>query len=591
MVFFFFILSATSSTALEIEVLDMGPIEDVDPTIFPLNDQERAAVDRAEQIWEEAFSDDITVAITLQLRVVTSEQLPPGTVQIVGQANSRHVTFVTEIVKEALLTDALFSQDQDIYQQLSDVIIPNRAPEGHYGESCRLTLEPHRQPALYYTRLTSANARAIGLVAGPDADNSDNLPFPNFDAHINLTIRMADGLNRDQVDLFYDYDQADGVPNFKTDFVAVVAHEIGHALGFGSAVENMHIQRASCLEELASPSLLDLFRFRPETTQDLHNPFRQLHFGPAEFFAADSDIRPEFGRGNGALTLIPAEPDPDCEQFTPAPHWRCTSLENGEQLLMNGTIGRGAVTLKQTDKRAFDLIGYDSPDTVGNAEDLPDPIDIRAGHFQSNSLGMSAPGQKFPIGERPVFPKSLNQNSISGILSIDWKFDGELKFEGRFVYETERPNPKFVSAHRKVNKAPHTQMTHRAGAACFTGTDEVTAKKVLPARITEFSMRSTNESGPHINLTAALPVYGVIYDPGLGEFGGFAITFLVDIQNKEDEADIDGLVTLNLEADRQIDASSILNQVTWKISSGKAGNRIRIKDFAAFGLRPPTRKH
>ena len=144
----------------------------------------------------------------------------------------------------------------------------------------------------------------------------------------------------------FDFDPSDGIDSGKYDFEAVVAHEIGHVLGFASAVGQREIN-PDC--ELAV-TVWDLFRLRPGVSMGaLATSNRILSSGGAQiFYEGEAELQLSTGRpdGTGGDGLQPS-------------HWRDDSIVGQRIGIMDPTIPAGSrQTITFNDLTALDLFGY-----------------------------------------------------------------------------------------------------------------------------------------------------------------------------------------------------------------------------------------
>jgi hypothetical protein len=167
-------------------------------------------------------------------------------------------------------------------------------------------------------------------------------PDPNYDPQA-FGPPPAIGFNSN---MSFDFDPSDGIDPGKYDFEGMVSHEIGHVLGFVSAVGQRELN-PNC--DLAV-TVWDLFRLRPGGSMgSFTTDNRILSSGGAQvFFEGDSELQLSTGR-----------PDSNGQDGLQPSHWRDDSIVGQRIGIMDPTIVTGArTTLTLNDLAALDLFGY-----------------------------------------------------------------------------------------------------------------------------------------------------------------------------------------------------------------------------------------
>lgn len=146
----------------------------------------------------------------------------------------------------------------------------------------------------------------------------------------------------------FDFDPSDGITGNLTDFDAVAVHEMGHLLGFNSAVGERELDPSSPL----ALSVWDLFRFRPGTA-NLNN------FGTAQRILSSGGTQVQFN-GGSELGLSTGKPDGTGGDGEQASHWKDDEQNGGNFIgIMDPTIRRNTrEVMTANDQSAIDSFGY-----------------------------------------------------------------------------------------------------------------------------------------------------------------------------------------------------------------------------------------
>ncbi len=172
--------------------------------------------------------------------------------------------------------------------------------------------------------VTTANAKALGLLG----------PTPT-----------VDGVIRFNSDFAFDFEPADGIALGQFDFVGAATHELGHALGFISGVDDIDQLGGILPGEAFSSNLLDLFRYSTES--------RALGLGVTDY-TADPRVK-YFSVDGGTSEIAPFASGASHGDGNQASHWK-DFLGIG---ILDPTVFTGELmVLTETDLRAFDVLGY-----------------------------------------------------------------------------------------------------------------------------------------------------------------------------------------------------------------------------------------
>lgn len=288
----------------------------------PMSALQLSAFQSAGNYWSSKLSDSVTVYVNIAFA-----DLPTN---VLGSTGSNFTTANYSTMRSALISDATSAADATAVASLqTGPALSFLATQGDL--SSRLDNDGSTNNTLL--GLTTANAKAVGLPVNTNAANPDGtIQFANAFANTFAYARDANGQ----------------VPAGLTDFITVAEHEIGHALGFISGVDDIDFC-AGPANACGLPNTvgrfetdwwyepLDLFRFSAAGQMD-------VRVGGSPYFSI-----------NGGVTSITAF-------STGATHgdgWQASHFGPNEVNLMRAFVGRGqSYDATARDLTAFDVIGW-----------------------------------------------------------------------------------------------------------------------------------------------------------------------------------------------------------------------------------------
>ena len=298
---------------------------------------EQAAFAAAANYWSSAFSDNVTIHLT-----VGTGTLGSG---ILAQAASIRTYVNYGSFRSQMITDATSATDAAAVAHL-----PNTAGVSMYLNYTANSPNGSGSPTPFAdvdgdannttVRLTNANARALGY--SPSTSTFSGLCPTGCDGFIRFA---ASGFT-------WDLDRTNGIAAGAFDFVGLAIHEIGHALGFVSGVDVLDTA-VSAPDDHALTQVTPLDMFRCSSASDGANTTLDFTAGTATKY---------FSLNNCATTLGQFSTGNVRGDGQQASHWK-DSLGLG---IMDPTAAPGELlTVTALDLIAFDAIGWNL--------DVPEP--------------------------------------------------------------------------------------------------------------------------------------------------------------------------------------------------------------------------
>lgn len=305
---------APSAQALNIVLTDVGAT--------PMAANQLSAFQAAANYWSSKLTDNITVYVNIAFN-----DLPSG---VLGSTFSAPTTISYNSLRSHLATDAKSATDS-----LAVASLPTGNSVSFWATQGDLTTRFDNDASVNNRLLgiTTANAKAIGVNIGTDSSTPD------------ARIEFANAYASD-----FAFTRVNGqVPADKVDFITVAEHEIGHALGFVSGLDDIDY----CVSHAASCGLsgaanqfesdwwyypLDMFRYSAAGKRD-------VTLGGSPYFSV-----------NGGATFI----QPFSTGTDHGNGWQASHFGTGVITLMRPYVGNGqSYDASASDLMAFDAIGWD----------------------------------------------------------------------------------------------------------------------------------------------------------------------------------------------------------------------------------------
>lgn len=277
--------------------------------------------------WEATISTPITVVLDVDFGTTVFGQ--PFGADILGETGTEEETQPYSDLRLRLIANSPTAAEAQLYNSL---------PTGPYVPT-ELGGQAHRSLTV---RLSRPNARALGFVA--DITDPNAIPLGSGDAAIGFNSAFA-----------FDFDPNNGIASDKIDFDSVVAHEIGHALGFVSE---------SGGPVYAPTAVWDVFRFRPSAANlgTLATVSRIMTAGGSQVFFNNQTNT----FGTQELRLSTGGPFGDAGDGNQSSHWKDDDITFQYIGIMDPNIDFGERNpITTNDVNTLDSLGYALAPAVG----------------------------------------------------------------------------------------------------------------------------------------------------------------------------------------------------------------------------------
>ena len=287
--------------ALLFNLTDGSQLSDLQNSNSALYNEVRKGFNTAASLWSSVLSNNVTINITINFSSLGAN--------ILGQTSTSSITSSYSTVRAALVSSAnpLSAIDQTVVANL---------PTGNPVYTVRNAGVTINAGNIASTR---ASMKALGVL-GASALQDASITFSS--------------------DFAFDFDRSDGIAGNQIDFIGVAAHEIGHALGIVSAVDNIDNGSTS-----PTARVIDLFRYSSSGVRDLSADTVDKYFsvnggiGDANGGGIDLLFSEGVSRGDG----------------NQASHWK----DNSGLGIMDPTAASGELlVISENDLLLLDSIGW-----------------------------------------------------------------------------------------------------------------------------------------------------------------------------------------------------------------------------------------
>ncbi|QQV78925.1 NF038122 family metalloprotease [Sphingomonas aliaeris] len=303
----------------------------------------RAGYETAARYWSSLLTDDVTVNLNVGFYELDSGALAEASSSYAYISMNQGYAALTADRTSTLDTQAVGSLRPLGSNGAIEAVANNFANgangwNGYTDLSTRLDNDGSRNNSSL--KITTASAKALGITTHFDGNEI------NFGS--DGTIVFNSGYP-------FDFNSTDGIPPRSFDFIGVAIHEIGHALGFVSGVDDVDLRTSpgqtewwwlNDVENSINMSQLDLFRYGSAGNLDWstqNTPYFSLDGGVSQLFG---DSRFATGAYNG-----------DGRQ---ASHWKDTAGRGPQLGVLDPTSARGQMQdITALDLAAIDAIGWD----------------------------------------------------------------------------------------------------------------------------------------------------------------------------------------------------------------------------------------
>jgi hypothetical protein len=305
----------------------------------------------AGKLWSSLFTDNININFQIDFSNLGLSTL--------AQAGSYSYRPSYTTVYNALVADQSSTDDNTAVSYLSanptfNMLLNRTANSPNGSGSATPYLDNNGNANNSTININTANAKALGLLTN----------YNGLDAEITFNNQFT-----------WDFNRSNGISGGTYDFVGIAAHEIGHALGFVSGVDDLDYYSSPGNggpyndSDFTDVTTLDLFRYSTLS--------KAAPGGSVIDWTADTRDK-YFSIDGGATKLASFSTGSTFGDGRQASHFKDTLTANTASLgIMDPTSGAGELLLiTENDIKAFDVIGWNRAVVNNNATAVPEPSNL-----------------------------------------------------------------------------------------------------------------------------------------------------------------------------------------------------------------------
>ena len=280
----------------------------------------KEAAETAELYWEDRITDDATINIHLDMP--SASKLPTN---VLGGALPGFVNNINY----SQFRNALTNDRSSTYDYTAVNNLPN------HGSSHWISFFEDQTQYSNKINLTRANAKALGLI-------------DKHDSNLDGIIVMSDLSNS-----YYTWEdnRTHHVDSNEFDFTSVLIHEIGHLLGFVSAIDSINASNIN--DHQRKKNYATPFNLFTASDYTINTSVKtDITYGEDLFFTID--------RGETNLGYLSTGEDTNLGYFGKGDGWQASHWKHNIDAIMNPTIAPGdRRDATDRDLKVFDVLGWD----------------------------------------------------------------------------------------------------------------------------------------------------------------------------------------------------------------------------------------